>query len=182
MGKNCTKISKYISLILRHKPEVIGIELDRNGWCDIDALIEGINKSGELITRDILESIVINDDKQRYSIDNEKNRIRANQGYSISVDIELELRVPPTVLYHGTVGKFISSIKEQGLVKGQRQYVHLSQYSKTAVTVGKRRGIPIILEIDSKRIHEDDYKFYISSNNVWLCDHIPRAYIQFENE
>ena len=179
MHKKNTEISKFISLILRHKPETIDIKLDENGWCNIDSLIQGMENSGTKINRELLEYIVRNDSKQRYSINFEKNLIRANQGHSIPVDIEFELKKPPEKLYHGTIEKFIPSIKNKGLLKAQRQYVHLSQDEETATIVGKRRGIPIILEIDSRKMDEDGFKFYISTNKVWLCEYVPNKYIKF---
>ncbi len=170
-------LSKFLAMVLRHKPEVIGIRLDRHGWCEVDELIKAMQNYGKMIDRDILKTIVETDRKQRYSFDDSHTRIRANQGHSIHVDLELEEVKPPDVLYHGTVESFVDSIFQEGLVSGDRQYVHLSKDIKTATAVGSRRGIPVILRIDTKSMYEDGFKFYLSANGVWLCDYVPGEYI-----
>ena len=170
-------LSKFLSLILRHKPEVVGINLDQDGWCSVDELIEAMQKKGKEINRAVLDEIVAIDHKQRYSIDDTGKKIRANQGHSINVNLDLKSLVPPEVLYHGTVEKYLDDILEKGLVKGQRQYVHLSKDLETARKVGSRRGQPIILKIDSQNMYKDGYKFYLSENKVWLCEFVPNQYI-----
>ena len=137
------KTGKYISLILRHKPQAIGITLDEHGWANVDELIEGVNKKYPL-TMEMLEQIVATNDKQRYSFNVDKTLIRANQGHSIPVDVELEEATPPEYLYHGTGEKFVASIDEQGLISKSRLYVHLSPDTDTAVKVGQRHGKPVI--------------------------------------
>lgn len=140
---NLKETSKFISLILRHKPETIGISLDEHGWADVDELIAGISRTHEL-DRDILEEIVRTDDKQRYSFNEDKTLIRANQGHSIPVDVELDEVKPPEELWHGTGEKYVLSIDRQGLLPKSRLYVHLSKDEETAVKVGKRHGKPVL--------------------------------------
>lgn len=171
--------SKFISLILRHKPEVIGIKLDNNGWANVNELIDGINKSGNHnLTMSLLDDIVREDNKQRYKFNEDKTKIRANQGHSIKVDVELQECIPPDVLYHGTGEKYIESILETGLEPRSRLYVHLSKDKDTAYNVGKRHGNPVILNIDAKQMVLDGYKFYLSDNKVWLTKGVPMKYIK----
>lgn len=174
MSKNET--SKYISLILRHKPEVIGISLDEHGWANVSELIEGVNKTHP-IDMDMLEEIVSTDSKQRYSFNEDKTLIRANQGHSIPVDVELQMKEPPEFLWHGTGEKFVVSIDEQGLISKSRLYVHLSSDVDTARVVGKRHGNPVIYKVLSGEMHKDGYEFYISANGVWLTKEVPAKYL-----
>ena len=150
MKNNDSKISKYISLILRHKPEEIGLKLDEHGYLSVLDLIDGINKSYEGFSMDDLERIVKEDSKGRYSFNEDKSKIRANQGHSIKVDLGLEPIKPPKVLYHGTGRKYLESILKNGLIKKERNYVHLSKDIETASVVGKRHGDLVILEVDSE--------------------------------
>lgn len=170
------KLSKFISLILRHKPESIGIALDEHGWANVDELVNGINKS-QNITKEILEKIVAEDNKQRYSFNEDKTLIRANQGHSIPVDVELEEVVPPKYLYHGTGRKYVASINRQGLIPKSRLYVHLSNDTVTATNVGTRHGIPVVYCIDAGKMHENGYKFYLSKNGVYLTKEVPIQYL-----
>ena len=170
--KNYTKASKFLSLILRHKPEKIGIKLDEHGWAKIPEILKGMD-----LTMNDLEHIVDTDEKRRYSFNDDKTLIRANQGHSIPVDLELEPVQPPEYLYHGTVGQFLASIQKEGLLPRSRQYVHLSADLETAVKVGKRRGKPVVLQIASGKMHQDGHVFYISENGVWLTDAVPPQYI-----
>ena len=172
------KLSKYISLILRHKPEEINISLDEHGWANVEELILGINQSGREINMEKLEEIVRTDSKQRYSFNEDKTLIRANQGHSIPVDVELKESVPPNILYHGTADRFLSSILKEGLKPMSRLYVHLSENIVTAESVGKRHGNPIILKINSKSMYEDGIKFYLSNNGVWLTKEVNIKYIE----
>ena len=170
--------SKFISLILRHKPETIGISLDGHGWADVQALIEGINASGNHhLDVYLLEEIVRTDEKQRYSFNEDHTRIRANQGHSIPVDVELEEKTPPPVLYHGTGEKYMASIDATGLIPKSRLYVHLSSDVETAKKVGSRHGKPVIYTIDCAAMAADGYKFYLSANNVWLTKEVPVKYL-----
>lgn len=181
MSKNDDiNLGRFISLILRHKPETIGIKLDSEGWADTDELINGINASGRHIDMEILERIVRENNKKRYSFSPDKKRIRANQGHSIPVDVGMTEKQPPDVLYHGTSESFLESIKAEGIKHMSRLYVHLSADTDTAYTVGKRHaknGRVAILVIDTKRMYEDGYKFMISENGVWQSSDIPWEYV-----
>lgn len=169
--------SKYISLILRHKPETIGITLDEHGWANVDELIAGIAKT-QSFDMAMLEEIVATDNKQRYSFNEDHTLIRANQGHSIPVDVELKEIVPPEILYHGTGEKYVASIDEQGLIPKSRLYVHLSKDEETAVNVGKRHGKPVVYKVHSGEMHRDGYVFYQSVNGVWLTKSVPVKYLE----
>lgn len=168
---------KFIALILRHKPEVIGIHLDEHGWANVDELIAGISKTQEF-NMAMLEEIVRTDNKQRYSFNDDKTKIRANQGHSIPVDVELEQKMPPDVLWHGTGEKYVSSIEAEGLIPKTRLYVHLSSDPDTAIKVGSRHGKPIVYEVAAKEMQEDGYTFFRSVNGVWLTKHVPVKYLR----
>ena len=169
--------SKFISLILRHRPEVIGISLDEHGWADVDELISGVSKTHKL-NREILERIVAEDEKQRYSFSDDGKLIRANQGHSIPVDVELEEVVPPDVLYHGTGAKYKASIDTQGLIPKSRLYVHLSGDPETARKVGQRHGKPVIYKVHAAEMYRDGYRFFRSVNGVWLTKSVPGEYLE----
>ncbi|MCD8015870.1 MAG: RNA 2'-phosphotransferase [Lachnospiraceae bacterium] len=169
--------SKYMSLILRHKPEVIGITLDEHGWANVDELIEGINRTHPL-TMEILEQIVRDDGKQRYSFNEDKTLIRANQGHSIPVDVELEEVEPPEILYHGTGEKYTDSIDMQGLLPKTRLYVHLSGDYDTAKKVGQRHGKPTIYRVLSGKMYKEGILFYRSVNGIWLTKFVPVKYLE----
>lgn len=171
--------SKFISLILRHKPETIGITLDEHGWANVDELIEGISKTHE-INREILEEIVRTDNKQRYSFNEDKTLIRANQGHSIPVDVELEEVEPPKYLYHGTGEKYRESIDAEGLKPKSRLYVHLSEDIETATKVGSRHGKPVVYRVFAGWMHKNGFRFYRSVNGVWLTKDVPTKYIKRE--
>lgn len=175
---NLQNISRYMSLILRHKPEVIGISLDKHGWAVVDDLINGIAKNNEGFNMAILKEIVETDNKQRYSFNDDKTLIRANQGHSIPVDVELEEKEPPRFLYHGTGEKYVSSILEQGLIPKSRLYVHLSKDIETAQNVGRRHGKEVVYKIEAHEMYQDGYKFYLSVNGVWLAKGVPLQYMQ----
>ena len=176
MSKSLESTSKYLSLILRHKPETIGIKLDEHGWADVDELIAGIGKTHDF-SMDILEEIVRTDNKQRYSFNDDKTLIRANQGHSIPVDVELEKVEPPEYLYHGTGEKYRNSIDQFGLISKSRLYVHLSGDADTARKVGQRHGKPVIYIVDAAAMHADGYTFYRSVNGVWLTKKVPAKYL-----
>jgi len=176
---NLTKISKFLSLVLRHKPEVIGIQLDEHGWANVKELIEGINNQYDFNMK-ILEEIVRTDDKQRYSFNDDKTLIRANQGHSIQVDVELEEQIPPKYLYHGTGKKYVDSICDIGLISKSRLYVHLSEDWETAMKVGSRHGEPRVCRISCDEMIRDGYKFYKSKNGVWLTERVPKFYLEFD--
>ncbi|WP_288947500.1 RNA 2'-phosphotransferase [uncultured Megasphaera sp.] len=174
---NNNRTSKFIALILRHKPEVIGISLDEHGWAEVDALVAGIAKQ-QPFTREMLEDIVKTDSKGRYSFNEDKTLIRANQGHSVSVDVELERKRPPDVLWHGTGEKYAAAIDGQGLISKSRLYVHLSADYETAVAVGRRHGRPVVYQIDTNAMAADGYVFYLSVNGVWLTKAVPAKYIK----
>ena len=174
MDKNST--SKFLSLILRHRPEVIGISLDKHGWADVDELVAGIAKTRPF-NREMLEEIVRTDSKQRYSFNEDKTLIRANQGHSIPVDVELEKKTPPEILWHGTGKKSAASIDQQGLLPMSRLYVHLSSDPETARQVGSRHGSPVVYQIRAGKMAEDGYDFFLSVNGVWLTKAVPRKYM-----
>lgn len=175
--KDFTDTSKFLSLILRHKPETIGITLDEHGWAEVEALIEGIQKNRPF-DMEMLEEIVRTDNKQRYSFNEDKTLIRANQGHSIPVDVELQEVTPPEFLWHGTGQKYAESIDCTGLVPKSRLYVHLSGDCGTAMKVGKRHGKPVLYRVHSGRMAEDGYVFYRSVNGVWLTKHVPVKYLE----
>lgn len=174
------RLSKFISMILRHKPQVIGITLDEHGWADVDELIKGINETGEEVefSKATLETIVKTDKKQRYSVSQDKTLIRANQGHSIPVDVELEKKEPPKILYHGTGVKSVKAIQEQGLLPMERLYVHLSTDVETATNVGKRHGTPVIFKVNTEQMQKDGYDFFQSVNGVWLTKEVPAKYLE----
>lgn len=175
-SKSSKDTSKFISLILRHKPETIGITLDEHGWADVKELIAGINKTRPLDMR-LLEKIVAEDEKQRYSFNEDKTLIRANQGHSVAVDVELEKKNPPDILYHGTGEKYVASIDEQGLLPKSRLYVHLSADYETAVKVGQRHGKPVVYQIQAQQMAANGIDFYQSVNGVWLTKRVPIQYM-----
>jgi putative RNA 2'-phosphotransferase len=168
--------SKFISLILRHKPETIGISIDEHGWANVDELIAGVNKTHPM-DMILLEKIVAEDEKQRYSFNEDKTLIRANQGHSIPVDVELEKKTPPDILWHGTGEKFVASIDVQGLIPKSRLYVHLSSDYDTAIKVGSRHGKPYVYQVDAKKMSNDGFDFSISVNGVWLIKAVPAEYL-----
>lgn len=170
-------ISRFMSLILRHRPDQIGISLDEHGWANVDELIAGIAVKAPNFNMEILEEIVRTDEKQRYSFNDDKTLIRANQGHSIPVDVELEEKEPPEVLWHGTGEKYVSSIDKQGLIPKSRLYVHLSKDEETALKVGKRHGKPVLYRVLALKMHQDGYKFYLSANGVWLTKEVPKEYL-----
>ncbi|NFO98296.1 RNA 2'-phosphotransferase [Clostridium botulinum] len=181
ISKKDMKNSKFMSLILRHKPQEANLILDEYGYANISDLIKGMRDKGYKITIEDVERIVREDNKKRYSFNSDNTKIRANQGHSIRVNLELQSIQPPSVLYHGTSIRFRDNILKEGVKKQSRQYVHLSSDIDTAINVGKRHGSPIIFLINSKEMFEDGYKFYLSENKVWLTDYVPIKYIKIIN-
>jgi len=180
MNRKDVKRSKFLSKVLRHHPESIGIRLDANGWVNVEVLLEACRKHGVPLDRETLERIVRTNDKKRFSFSEDGQRIRANQGHSVSVDLNLEPVEPPAKLYHGTARHFLPSILRSGLLKGARHHVHLSGDPDTARKVGKRHGEPVILYVLAGKMHQDGYCFYRSANGVWLTDHVPVRYLRQE--
>jgi putative RNA 2'-phosphotransferase len=176
--KEKKKISKFISFVLRHKPETIGMVLDNNGYANTNELIDKMKGNGFDITFEILQEVVSSNEKQRFSFDETKTKIRANQGHSILVDVELKVADPPVFLYHGTGEKNVSAILETGLDKKGRQHVHLSIDKETAISVGGRHGKPKVFRVSASQMKADGFTFYLSENGVWLTVHIPVKYIQ----
>ena len=170
-------ISKYIALILRHKPEEIGITLDEHGWADTNKLIAGVEKKYPEFSKVWLMQIVEHDEKQRYSFGDGFSKIRANQGHSIPVDLELEPVKPPALLWHGTGQKYVDSIEKEGLIPKSRQYVHLSSDHETALEVGKRHGEPALYLVNTLGMYTDGYDFFLSANGVWLTKEVPFEYL-----
>lgn len=171
--------SKFLSLVLRHKPEIIGISLDKNGWADVKELIEKSNSKKNIgLTLSILEYVVENNNKKRFIFNEDKTKIRANQGHSIEVELNLKEVMPPVILYHGTSDRFKDSILRTGLDKRNRNHVHLSADMETAQKVGTRHGGKLIIfKVDCKQMIADGYKFYLSENKVWLTDQVPVKYL-----
>jgi putative RNA 2'-phosphotransferase len=177
--KRIKNISKFLSLVLRHSPETIGLHLDENGWADVPELIAKAAAHKQEFDKDMLEAVVAGNDKQRFTFNEDHSRIRANQGHSINVELNLAAQEPPEFLYHGTVAKFLDNIRREGLLKMSRQHVHLSKDKATAEKVGSRRGIPVILTVRSGQMFRGGMAFYLSENGVWLTDAVPAKYIEF---
>jgi len=170
--------SKFLSYVLRHRPDRIGITLDENGWVDVEELLEATRRQGKRLSRERLEQVVASSDKKRFALSEDGRRIRANQGHSVSVDLDLEPTEPPELLFHGTVERFLDSIRTQGLVRGRRHHVHLSPDEATARKVGSRRGKPVILVIEASRMHAAGHRFFRSANNVWLTEKVPPEFVR----
>lgn len=177
MSRHDVDKSRFLSLVLRHKPETIGVQLDENGWVEVDVLLAALEAHGKTLSGTELNRLVKENDKQRFAFNSDGTRIRANQGHSVEVDLALEAETPPERLYHGTVERFLSSIFREGLIKGDRHHVHLSPNLETAVKVGQRRGNPAVLEIASGEMHRAGQTFWLSGNGVWLVDHVPPQYL-----
>ena len=171
------KIGKYISYLLRHHPEDAGLTLDEHGWAEVSSLVEAVAGTNAGFTLETLDEIVATNNKQRYSYNEDKTLIRANQGHSIPVDVELPEAVPPDFLWHGTGEKFVSSIDKTGLIPKSRLYVHLSKDIETAVQVGSRHGKPVVYKVLTAKMAEDGYTFYLSVNGVWLTKEVPVKYL-----
>ena len=177
--KDKIRKGKFLSLILRHQPDKIGLSLDAEGWAEVATLLQQLAKYRQTLSMAELEEIVATNDKQRYAFNADKSKIRANQGHSLrTVDLALSPRLPPDVLYHGTASRFLSSIQQHGLEKRSRQHVHLSADTQTARKVGARHGVPVILQINAQQMQTDGFVFYCAANGVWLTEHIPARYLQ----
>ncbi|MDK2595372.1 RNA 2'-phosphotransferase [Pseudoalteromonas obscura] len=172
------KISKYLSLILRHKPELANVQLDAQGWVQIEELIE--NSKDFSLSYELIQSIVNSNDKQRFAISEDGKKIRANQGHSVQVELGLAPITPPDILYHGTATRFMRSIKQSGLIKGERHHVHLTESKQTAIAVGERYGNAVLLGIKANSMFQLGAKFYKTQNNVWLVDHVPADKLLFD--
>ena len=176
MSKRLVKISKFLSLILRHKPETIGVQLDEEGWIDVEMLLDACARAGKPIERQELLEVVATSDKKRFAL--KEGRIRANQGHSLAVELRLKVKEPPERLYHGTAQQFLESIRDSGLMKMARHHVHLSANIETALKVGQRHGRGVVLVVAALQMHADGYQFYLSENGVWLVDSVPWRYLE----
>lgn len=178
MSKQHTEISKFLSYVLRHEPQAIGLILDREGWADIAALIVGARQSGRELDEALIRAVVESNDKKRFAISENGLRIRAVQGHSTeSVAITYAEKVPPEFLYHGTATRFLESIMREGLKPGERQHVHLSEDVQIATTVGRRYGKPVVLKIEALQMHQQGFKFFQAENGVWLTAHVQSSFI-----
>ncbi|AJE04879.1 RNA 2'-phosphotransferase [Geobacter pickeringii] len=177
-----TKISKFLSLILRHRPEAIGLRLDQAGWVNISELIERAYQSGVRMTSEQLRQVVATSNKQRFSISADGTRIRANQGHSTPVNLGLQAMVPPEMLYHGTSIRSLKAIRNEGIRRGGRNHVHLSQDEAMARDVGRRHGPPVVLTIMAREMADAGFSFYRSVNGIWLTEWVPTIYISFPPE
>jgi len=178
MQPRAVKVSRYLSKYLRHTPQELGLTLQPGGWVPMDDLHAAAEKNGFPISYDELVDCVETNDKQRFAFDVSGELIRANQGHSVEVDLQLGEREPPETLYHGTVERFLPSILQEGLVRGKRHHVHLSKDVETARKVGARRGKPVILQVDAGRMHREGHRFLLSANGVWLTDTVPPGYLK----
>lgn len=178
MSNRTVRISKFLSLVLRHKPERINLRLDEAGWAQVDELLRACLAHGFPLAIEELREVVRESDKQRFSFSEDNARIRANQGHSVQVELGYAPAAPPNVLYHGTASRFLPSIKEKGLIKGTRHHVHLSLDTETALVVGNRYGKPVVLKVLSAQMYADGFIFYQSTNNVWLTEHVPAKYLE----
>jgi putative RNA 2'-phosphotransferase len=179
MPDDFVSTSKFLSLVLRHQPDLIDLTLDDAGWADIEALIR-LARGHRTLTRALIEAVVENNRKQRFAISDDGQRIRANQGHSIDIELGLPPRAPPARLYHGTATRFIAAIQHEGLVKRSRQHVHLSADADTAADVGARHGKPVVLIVDAEAMAAAGHAFFRSDNGVWLTDAVPAAFIDFD--
>lgn len=173
------RISKFLSLVLRHQPGKIGIQLDDAGWVEVDVLLEALRHHGQKISRDLLDHVVLTNDKQRFTIDESGQRIRANQGHSIDIELGYEPADPPEILLHGTHGPAVLAIRESGLQKMNRHHVHLHCDNSVASAVGARRGPPVLLKVRAQDMAKEGFVFFVTANQVWLTDHVPPRFIEF---
>lgn len=179
--KEKRRISKFLSFVLRHKPDTIKLQLEAEGWVNIAELISKSAQHNVVFDMEELKEVVATNDKQRFAFNGDETKIRASQGHSVNVDLNLEAQQPPEELFHGTVSKFLDAIKEGGLKKMSRQHVHLSADRETAQKVGSRRGIAVMLVVKSGEMHRDGFSFFLSENNVWLTDAVETKYIKFQD-
>jgi putative RNA 2'-phosphotransferase len=179
MDPRLVSLSKFLSLILRHEPQRIGVALDENGWISVEILLAALAAHGKSISRQTLYDVIAQNDKQRFALSEDGLRIRANQGHSVPVELQHAPCAPPAVLYHGTVGRFIAAIRREGLRKGSRHHVHLSASREVALRVGTRRGRAVILGVRAESMAAAGHTFYRTPNDVWLVDHVPPQFLIF---
>ena len=176
------RTSKFLSLVLRHQPDRIGICLDEAGWVDVDVLLEAMARHGKPISREMLEEVVRTNDNKRFSFSEDGKQIRANQGHSVHVDLGYKSAEPPEILLHGTPTRFLESIRQEGLKKMDRHHVHLSPDTGTARAVGARRGRPLVFRILAGRMQRDGHRFFLTANGVWLTDRVPPEYLELVSD
>lgn len=174
-----TKISKFLSYVLRHDPDSIGITLDSSGWVAVETLLAQCAAHDRAVARAELDEVVRTSEKQRFAFSADGERIRASQGHSIEVDLAYMPTDPPAALVHGTVESALDAVRERGLAKMSRHHVHLSADEATAMAVGGRRGKAVLLRVDARGMHEAGHAFFLSANGVWLTDHVPPHFITF---
>jgi putative RNA 2'-phosphotransferase len=178
--KDPVRISKFLSLVLRHKPETIGLLLDEQGWAAVDELLQKMEGAGFHLDQAMLQQVVETNNKKRFAFNEDGTKIRASQGHSIAVDLGYAEKIPPAALYHGTAEKNVPAILRGGLKKQKRHHVHLSAEKQTAIQVGSRHGKPVVLEVAAGRMQEDGYRFFLSANGVWLTEEVPSRYLQLD--
>jgi putative RNA 2'-phosphotransferase len=179
--KDKKKISKFLSLILRHAPEVVGLSLEENGWVSVEKLIRACIDYGKPITFAELKEVVETNDKNRFAFNGDETKIRASQGHSVAVEIEFEKRTPPEILYHGTAEKNVGVIFAEGLKKMSRHHVHLSSDTETAKSVGVRYGQPVIFQVDTKAMLAEGFEFFVAANGVWLVESVPPQFLKIDD-
>ncbi|MFO1512386.1 MAG: RNA 2'-phosphotransferase [Verrucomicrobiota bacterium] len=177
--KETIRTSKFLSLVLRHEPERVGLKLGEAGWVTVEELLQAVNKHGVALTLDQLKRIVATSDKKRFAFSEDETRIRANQGHSAEVDLQYPPQTPPEILYHGTATRFLDGIRKDGLQRMERHDVHLSAETKVTIQVGGRHGKPVLLTIRAGEMHQAGFVFRCSANGVWLVDHVPPQFIEF---
>jgi len=179
MDQRLLRTSKFLSKVLRHAPESVGLTLDEAGWVGVDDLLEAMRGAGVALDRATLDRVVGENDKQRFALSADGRRIRASQGHSVRVELGLQAQTPPEVLYHGTADRNLESIRRDGLRPGRRTHVHLSADTETAVAVGRRHGRAVVLRVLAGRMHAAGHAFYRSDNGVWLVDAVPPGHVRF---
>ncbi len=182
MNKKLVKTSKFLSYVLRHKPHEIDLTLDEQGWTSVDELIAAATKHGTKLDYELIQEVVASNDKKRFALSDDGKKIRANQGHSINVNLGLEATTPPQYLFHGTATRFMKTINQQGLMPSGRHHVHLSADYQTAIKVGMRHGVPVVLRIEAGQMHSDGTRFYVSENGVWLTDRVEPKYFSVMEE
>ena len=178
MDPKLVRVSRFLSLVLRHRPETIGLELDAEGWASLGELVERAGRSGRELSEDLIREVVAHNDKQRFSLSPDGRRIRANQGHSIEVELGLEPVSPPELLYHGSARRRLASILADGLQRRGRQHVHLSPDARTARRVGERHGPAVVLVVAAGRMEAEGHTFFLSANGVWLTEHVPPGFLR----
>jgi putative RNA 2'-phosphotransferase len=179
VSSKLVQISKFLSFVLRHQPEAIGLALDAEGWGSVDGLIAGAARQGRQLPRELIEQVVATNDKKRFELSADGQRIRAVQGHSTrSVERQFEPVQPPDVLFHGTASRFVAAISREGIKPGSRHYVHLSADEPTARAVGLRYGVPVVLVVDAARMHAQGFVFHQAENGAWLTARVPPAFLR----